>query len=196
MGSSTKLLREYISEIINEPQSGSKRLRVFDFDDTLVRTDAKVHVTDAAGQTFDLAPGEFAVYDKQPGDTFSYEDFEQLVNPRTIRWTCRILQNVYAHHGPKGVVVLSARGVVGPIEQFLNDVGLVGVEVAALGDPSPQAKSGWISKRIDRDGLDMVEYFDDSHKNVAAVRALQPFHPDTEIVTRLVAHHRVSSLYA
>jgi hypothetical protein len=196
MGSSMKLLREYVSEIAKEPKLVGKRLRVFDFDDTLVKTDAVVHVTRSDGSTFDMVPGEFAAYDKQLGETFDYRDFTKLINPRAIVWTNRILHNVYAHHGPNGIVVLSARSTTAPIEQFLHSTGLRGIETVALGTPTAEAKAAWIDARIRRDSLDVVECFDDSHKTVVAIRALQPLHPNTKIIVRHVAARRIASLWA
>jgi FMN phosphatase YigB (HAD superfamily) len=182
-----KLLKGYTKEIVKETKP-SKRLRVFDFDDTLVKTDSWVHVTSASGNKIDLSPGQFAIYDRQPGDVFDYSDFEKLVNPRSIRWVVNILRNVYDHHGPTGAVVLSARGESEPIEQFLANEQFLGIEVIALGDPTPQAKADWISERIHRDGLSMVEYFEDSPKHVSAVKQLQHLHPGVEIIVRHIVH--------
>jgi FMN phosphatase YigB (HAD superfamily) len=195
MSSSTKLLKQYIEEVVKGAQP-RKQLWVFDFDDTLVKTDAVTHVTHADGSKVDMTPGQFAVYEKQPGDTFDYSDFERLVNPRAIWWTNRILRNVYDHHGSQSLVVLSARHVAWPIEQFMREIGLGDVEVVALNSSDPLAKSAWIDARIKRDGLWVVEFFDDSHKNVAAVRELQHLHPEVQIKARHIVHTQVSSLHA
>jgi FMN phosphatase YigB (HAD superfamily) len=196
MGSSAKLLREYISEIATEAQVPKRRLRIFDFDDTLVKTDAMVHVTDAQGLKFDLMPSEFATYERQPGDKMDYTDFHLLINPRAIRWTNRILERVYDTHGEAGVVVLSARSSHVPIEQFLNELGLTGIEIIALDNADPAVKASWVSARIERDSLEFVEFFDDSHKNVAAIRELQNGHPTVQIVARCIVYNRISSLHA
>ena len=178
-------MREYIREIVLE-SPGRKRLRIFDFDDTLVKTDAKVHVTESSGRTFDLTPGEYAAYVKKRGDKFDYGDFERLINPRAIRWTGRVLRNVYEKHGPEGVVVVSARGHGEPIQQFLTEAGFRGIEVVALGNPDPRAKAAWVDVRITQDGLELVEFFDDSRRNVVAVERLRRKHPTVKIVTRNV----------
>lgn len=196
MGSSAKLLKEYIKEIVAESRPGGKRLRVFDFDDTLVKTDAMTHVTAADGTKFDLTPREFALHDKQPGETFDYTDFHKLINPREIKWVNRILRNVYDHHGPEGLVILSARSSAEPIEEFLQDAGFVGIEVVALDDASPHTKAAWIDARIKRDHLDLVEFFDDSHKNVAAVKELQQAHPGVKVIARHIVHNRIDSMNA
>lgn len=179
------LLKEYIDAIMIEAVT-PKRLRVFDFDDTLVTTDAKVLVTDADGNQWTLTPGEFAVYEKQHGDEFDYSEFKQLINPRAIAWTGKVLRSVYNKYGPDGLVILSARSTPDPIEQFLHDIGIRGVEIRALDNADPMAKAAWVDRWIRERDLDYVEFFDDSHKNVAAVKALQHVHPEVTIVVRHV----------
>jgi len=192
VGSSTKLLREYI-RAVRESQE-QRKLWVFDFDDTLVKTDACTHVTNTeTGDKFDLTPGEYAVYERQPGDVFDYTDFEKLINTRAVKWVNRILHNVYAHHGPEAVVVLSARSYDAPIRQYLQQIGLNDVEVATLNTADPMAKSAWVDARIKRDGLTAVEFFDDSHKNVAAVSSLRQQHPGVTITARHIVHNRVGN---
>lgn len=184
------LLREYIRGLLGEGRD-VKRLRVFDFDDTLVVTDAKVWVTDAVGTKFSLTPGEFAVYEKQPGDLMDYAEFKQLINPRAIAWTGRILRNVYDKYGPDGLIILSARSTPEPIVQFLNDIGLHGIEVKALDNADPKVKAAWIDHWIRDRGLDYVEFFDDSHKNIAAVKELKHIHPGVHVVVRHVVHTHI-----
>ena len=181
------LLREYIRALLREERE-VKRLRVFDFDDTLVVTDARVWVSDSQGRRFALTPGEFAVYDKKPGDVMDYTEFTQLINPRAIAWTGRILRNVYDMYGPEGLIVLSARTSAEPITQFLNDAGMPDVEVKALNNADPSAKAAWVDTWIREKNLDYVEFFDDSHKNIAAVKRLKKQHPDVHIVVRHVVH--------
>lgn len=166
---------------------------MFDFDDTLVKTDACTHVTPASGEKFDLSPGEYALYDRQPGDVFDYTDFEKLINPRPIVWVNRILHNVHTHHGSNALVVLSARSYSKPIRQYLDSIGLQDVEVATLDTAAPEAKAAWINARIRRDSLSRVEFFDDSHKNVAAVSGLRHLFPGVTIIARHIVHNRVAS---
>lgn len=189
MKSPMKVLRECARRLLKEDVDG-QRLRVFDFDDTLVKTDAKVYVTDKAGRRSTLTPGQFAVYDRKPGDKFDYMDFRKLINPREIKPMMRLLKRVYALHGACGVVVLSARSVARPIEQFMVAAGYPDVEVVALDDARPDVKANWISKRIARDDVKTLEFFDDSHKNVAAVKALKAKHPGARIHVHHVAHEQ------
>ena len=58
----------------------SKKLRVFDFDDTLVKTTSFIYVTNN-GKKKKLTPGEYAVYNEKPGDEFDFSDFSKVQNP-------------------------------------------------------------------------------------------------------------------
>ena len=180
------LLREYVLHVLKEEKlSREQKLRIFDFDDTLVKTDSKIYVSNPSiGETATLTPGEFAVYETQSGDQFDFSDFEKLINPRMIPWTGKILRNL-ADKGSQ-VVILTARSAKQPIEQFLSDAGLPAYEVVALGDANPQAKADWISSKIQMEKIKLVEFFDDSPKNIAAVRRLKGLHPDVKITVRPV----------
>lgn len=189
LDSRVQLLKAYIKEIIDEKQN-KKKLRVFDFDDTIVSTSSMIRVTTATGQTFSLTPGEYAVYSKRPGDKFDYSDFEQLVNPVEIEWTGRIIRKLYTKYGSSGFVILTARTRAEPVEEFLRDANMLGIEIIALGDSDPTKKSGWIKQKIENGGYDYVEFFDDSHKNIRAVRKLAKQFPDVTFKIRHVVHKR------
>lgn len=191
------LLREYIQRILEEELSfrddgRPKRLRIFDFDDTLVRTDAMVHVRKHDGQSIDMSPAEYAVYVPESGDEFDFSDFKKIINPKLIHLTHRIFSDVYRKWGSSGLVILTARGADArkSIEEFLDSIGAHGVEVVTVNSSDPMAKAVWIKDRITRDGITYVEFFDDSSKNVAAVSSLQDeFDPDdVRIVSRQVVH--------
>lgn len=183
------LFKEYVKEILFEAigrRRARKKLRVFDFDDTLVKSQSLVHVTSSAGEKFDLTPGEYAVYETRPGDQFDYSDFSKLIDPKEIRWTVKILRSIVEKGGE--VVILTARAHKGPVQEFLTSAGLPAIEVIALADSDPQRKADYIANRIEKDGFEYIEFFDDSHKNVAAVAGLQPRFPTVRIVPRHVVH--------
>ena len=192
MNSPTKLLREYIRTV--RAARSTKKLWVFDFDDTLVKTDACTHVTTASGEKFDLSPGEYALYERQEGDVFDYTDFEKLINPRPINWMNLILLEAVECHGPESVVVLSARSYSAPIRQYLDSIGLQNIEVAVLDTADPSAKAKWVAERVERDLPAEVEFFDDSHKNVAAIAGLVAFFPGIRFNARHVVYDQVDCL--
>lgn len=145
-----------------------------------------IHVTSAGGEKFDLTPAEYAIYTKRPGDVFDYSDFSGLIDPKQIRWTFDILRRIVEKGGE--IVILTARAEGAPIRKFLTDTGLPDLEVVALGDSNPQRKSDYVARRIEEDNFTHVEFFDDSCKNVEAVRSLQPEYPSVKIVSRHVVH--------
>ena len=48
-----------------------EKLRVFDFDDTLAQTDAKIVLHKASGEVLEQTPGEWAIYKPEAGDEFN-----------------------------------------------------------------------------------------------------------------------------
>ena len=67
-----------------------KKLRVFDFDDTLVKSNSKVYVMNK-GKRKTLTPGEFAIYKKKSGDEFDFSDFDKVIEPKQI-CVCRSIR--------------------------------------------------------------------------------------------------------
>lgn len=186
-----KLIKSYIKLIIDEAVSQrrpfERKLRVFDFDDTLVKTGSKIHVITKEGEKFDLTPGEYAVYVAAPGDQFDYSDFEDLIDPKLINWTVKILRAII-NKGDE-VVILTARANPEPVKLFLQQANLPLIEIAALGSSIPEKKAEYIKNRIEKDNLQHVEFFDDSYKNVIAVQRLANLFPDVNIVVRHITTH-------
>lgn len=165
-----------------------KKLRVFDLDDTLVKTQSKVIVKKANGEKQLLTPGEYAVYEKEPGDEFDFSHFEDLVDPTEIRWTAKILRRIVNKRGVNAAVILTARSTKKPAETFFKMFNIPPIPIVALGDSDPQAKAQWILYVIKKFNYDVIEFFDDSVKNIAAVQALAPKVPNTKIIARLIEH--------
>jgi hypothetical protein len=182
-------LMKYVEKLHVE-STDIKRLRIFDFDDTLVTTDSKIWVLPDGknDKKFSLTPAEFAVYERMSSDVMDYSEFKQLKNPQLISWMVHIFKNVYEKYGPSGIVILSARSVPEPIEQFLKMLGCTGVNVKALNDANPKTKAIWVDRWIREHELNFVEFFDDSPKNIAAIRELRHIHPGVNIVVHHVIH--------
>jgi len=147
----------------------SKKLRIFDFDDTLVKTNSFIYVTHKDGKTSKLSPGQYAVYKERPGDTFDFKDFQQVTNPQLIKGYVELLRRMVNSGGSREVYILTARAAERPVSQFIKDLGIGGVKVIALGDNNPEKKADWIEDRV-KEGYDDVFFVDDSPKNIDAVR--------------------------
>jgi len=146
-----------------------KKLRIFDFDDTLVKTNSFIYVTHKDGKTSKLSPGEYAVYKERPGDKFDYKDFQQVTNPQLIKGYVELLRRMVNSGGSREVYILTARAAERPVSQFIKDLGINGVKVIALGNNDPEKKADWIEDRV-KDGYDDIFFVDDSPKNIDAVR--------------------------
>jgi hypothetical protein len=147
----------------------SKKLRVYDFDDTLVKTNSFIYVTHKDGKTSKLTPGQYAVYKERPGDKFDYKDFQQVTNPQLIKGYVELLRRMVNSGGSREVYILTARAAERPVSQFIKDLGINGVKVIALGDNNPEKKADWIEDRV-KEGYDDIFFVDDSPKNIDAVR--------------------------
>lgn len=147
----------------------SKKLRVFDFDDTLVKTTSFIYVTHRNGMKTKMTPGQYAKYDARDGDEFDFKDFQQVKRPELIKGYVELLRRMVSSGGSREVFILTARAAERPVSQFIKDLGINGVKVIALGDNNPEKKADWIEDRV-KEGYDDVFFVDDSEKNVTAVR--------------------------
>ena len=77
----------------------AKKLRVFDFDDTLVKTDSYVYVKHQNGRETKLSPGQFAVHTLKSGDTYDFRDFNAVVNPTEIKAITKALRGMVSGSG-------------------------------------------------------------------------------------------------
>jgi phosphoglycolate phosphatase-like HAD superfamily hydrolase len=165
-----------------------KKLRVFDFDDTLVQTKSHIYITHKDGKKSKLTPGEYAVYEPKSGDKFDFSDFEQVKQPQEIKGVTDLLRKLAKAEGERSIVILTARGVYKPIKDYLSDIGLRDIYVVALNSADPQDKADWIEQKI-KEGYNDVFFIDDSHKNVQAVKALEKKYPNIKLQVRQVQHN-------
>ena len=165
-----------------------KKLRVFDFDDTLVQTKSHIYITHKDGKKSKLTPGEYAVYEPKSGDKFDFSDFEQVKQPQEIKGVTDLLRKLAKAEGERTIVILTARGTYKPIKDYLSDIGLRDIYVVALNSADPQDKADWIEQKI-KEGYNDVFFIDDSHKNVQAVKALEKKYPDVKMQVRQVQHN-------
>jgi hypothetical protein len=167
-------------------EAGEKKLRIFDFDDTLVKTNSNIYIKHKDGKESKLTPGEYAVYEPKEGDQFDFSDFEKVKQPQEIKGVTRLLKNIVRVGGSE-IVILTARSAYKPIKNYLSDIGLDKLFVVALADSDPQKKADWIENKI-KGGVTDVFFIDDSHKNVAAVKALSKKYPNISLKVRHVQH--------
>lgn len=157
-----------------------KKLRVFDFDDTIAKSNSRVKVIHKDGSVTMLKPGEYAVYDKQAGDKFDYTEFKKLIDPKEIKAVTRIIKRMYGADGERRLTILTARGSTAPIKRFMNLIGVYNIEIVGLDDSNPQKKVDWIEDKVKNQGYNNVFFIDDSEKNIRAVSTLKAKYPNVK----------------
>lgn len=153
----------------------SKKLRVFDFDETLVFTKSYIYVKQPNGKEKKLTPGEFAVYQEKPGEEYDFRDFYSVQEPQELKRITKVLRRIINKNRGDGVYILTARpqAVEKHVHQYLKDIGInQKIPVIGLQSNDPKAKSSWIEKKIEDEGYDDVYFADDSIKNVNAMKKM------------------------
>jgi FMN phosphatase YigB (HAD superfamily) len=166
----------------------NKKLRVFDFDDTLVKTTSFIYVTHKDGKKSTLTPGEYAVYTEKPGDVFDYSDFQKINQPKLIKGYVELLKRMSASNSGRTIYILTARSAYKPIHKFIKDLGIRNLYVVALGDANPEKKADWIEAKVKDEGYDDVFFVDDSLKNVEAVRKRLKAYPNVKQKIQHIKH--------
>lgn len=164
----------------------SKKLRIFDFDDTLVKTNSFIYVTHRNGMKSKLTPGQYAKYEPKDGDEFDFKDFQQVTRPQLIKGYVELLRRM-VNSGSSSVYILTARAAERPVSQFIKDLGINGVKVIALGDNNPEKKADWIEDRV-KEGYDDVFFVDDSEKNIVAVKKRLKGYPNIKQKIQHIKH--------
>lgn len=165
-----------------------KRCLIFDLDDTLVKSESKVIVTNGS-TTKMLTPANFAAYTPKPGDTFDYSQFKKLVNPKLIAWTTKIFTSAIRKYQntDNDVYILSARDSKGALIEFLNMLDIpYHPQIIALGTAAPLAKANWIEKNIIPQGYGSIECFDDAITNINEYSRLKEQYKDS---VKFTIHH-------
>jgi hypothetical protein len=158
-----------------------KKLRIFDFDDTLAKVKSRIHVKNTTtGKEFILTPAEFAVYSPVQGDVFNFKEFNAIIkNAIPIKSNIELIKKAAADTNTR-VTILTARMLGYPVKRYLEKNFNLSVYVVALGDANPQKKADYIEKQI-RKGYNDIVFIDDSIKNVMAVEKLQSKYPDVDL---------------
>jgi hypothetical protein len=169
------LIKEQEDMIARSLFTESKKLRVFDFDDTLVFTNSFIYVKSIDGKEKKLTPGEYALYNEKPGEEYDFRDFYSVQEPQELKRITKVLKRIINKNKGEGVFILTARpqAVDKHVQRYLKDIGInQKIPVTGLQNNNPKAKADWIEDKIDNEGYDDVYFADDSIKNVNAVKKM------------------------
>ena len=164
-----------IEQQISFQEAGVKKIRIFDFDDTLAKSNSQVLYTLPDGTTGKLNATEYAKRDqelKDAGATFDFSEFSKVIDGKKGP-LFEVAQKINAARGNEDLFVLTARpaDAAGPIQEFLKLAGLdfKKENIIGLGDGTAQAKADWVQGKIN-EGYNDFYFADDAIKNVEAVK--------------------------
>jgi hypothetical protein len=160
--------------VARDPNAPVKKIRVFDFDDTLARTKSNVLYTMLDGKTGKITPAEYAAKGTDmlnEGAEFDFSEFNKVMDGRKGP-LFKVAETIADKRGTSDMFVLTARSAEAApaIKEFLDALGLnIPIEnITGLGDSSPLAKSGWMVGKA-AEGYNDFYFADDHLGNVKAV---------------------------
>ena len=170
-------------------EASVKKLRIFDFDDTLAKVKANIIVKNN-GKEFSLTPAEFAVYSPKQGDVFNFREFNAMIKTAApIKTNIDLLKQAASKPNIK-TTILTARMLAYPVKRYLKKNFNLDIYVVALGDADPIKKANYIEKEIKK-GYNDIVFIDDSIKNVKAVSSLKEKYPmvNLQVIHTTEAEH-------
>jgi hypothetical protein len=171
-----------------------KKIRVFDFDDTLVKkTRSKVKVRNKeTGQSVELSSGEFAKFSPEDKHELDFSDFHAVLDPQPLDPADKIARRVSRKKKP--VVILTARPKESEphIRKYLKTRGVKGknLTILAVGSSDPGAKREALKQHLSGKKVSHVEFMDDHQANVEAVGSLKKEMPNVKFKLRVVKPHK------
>ena len=152
-----------------------KKIRVFDFDDTLARSKSKVIVNMPDGSTKKINATQFAEQAstlQSEGAEFDFTEFEQVIDGKKGP-LFNVAKKIAETRGTEDLFILTARpqAAAGPIKAFMKALGInIPLKnITGLGDGTAAAKGRWIASKA-AEGYNDFYFADDATKNVAAVK--------------------------
>jgi hypothetical protein len=173
------------------PFSGTS-ITVFDLDDCLVVTQAKIKVCNiVTGDCHELTPEEFNEYESNPNDKLDFDDFKSLEIMKAgelIHYYLKILADAYKMKRAVGIV--TARDDREMIYKWMKEH--VGFHIAkdlifAINDPVHKLKGSISEKKKEafRQYIEMgyknIQFFDDDDANLRLVKELETEYPDINL---------------
>ncbi len=153
----------------------TRKIRVFDFDDTLAQTNSIVFYTKKDGSQGELTAEQFASDGArlvQEGAVMDFSDFD-IVRDGKRGPLFKVAETIKNARGNEDLYVLTARSPQAQeaIYEFLKSEGLEFKKenIVGLGNSSGEAKANWIIDKA-AEGFNDFYFADDAYQNVRAVQ--------------------------
>jgi len=182
-----------------KPNAPIKKIRVFDFDDTLATTKSDVLFTTPDGIEGRLTAEKFAMDGArllEEGYVFDFSEFNKVTKGKPGP-LLDIAKKIQAARGTEDVFVLTARAPEAQvaIKEFLDSVGLnIPLKnITGLGNSTGEAKAQWLISKA-AEGYNDFYFADDAYQNVKAVKdALSPLDVKSKIQQAKVRYSILSN---
>ena len=166
--------RDKAFRLANERNKTIKKARVFDFDDTVARTNSKVFA-ERDGKRKVLTAEEFATKGKElvdAGWVMDFTDFNRVVDGKKGP-LFELMKKMKEAAGDRDMFILTARAKESApaIKEFLDAMGInIPLEnITGLGNSTGRAKADWLVDKAS-EGYNDFYFADDAPQNVKAVQ--------------------------
>ena len=183
------------------PQLGN--LSVWDIDETLFQTKAKVHVMKNGKRIKSLSNKEYNTYKLGAGESYDFQEFKNadifaktsVPIQRAIDKAAKTLR-AYSEQPNSKVIVLTARSDFDDPHTFLNTFERYGLNMrnvhvhraGNLGLPAAEAKRIFIKQYLDTGKFNTVSLFDDDRRNLDVFLSLKKDFPNVKFVAYMATH--------
>jgi predicted chitinase len=182
---------DIISERTDAPL-GTMGLTIFDIDDTLFHTTAKIKVIKNGQAIRTLTNQEFNNYQLQPDEKFDFGEFRNAEKfakeSQPIKPMINTLKRILDRATNTKVIMLTARADFDNKETFLNTFEKHGIDMSRVhvhragnlpGDEEPAYKKAiWVRKYLNTGKYNRVKLIDDSMTNLKVFKALKKEYPN------------------
>jgi hypothetical protein len=152
-----------------------KGISIWDFDDTLARTNSQVLFIAPDGTTGKLTAEEFAAKGAQlleQGYVYDFSEFDKVIDGTPGPFLPKFINRI-KKFGIKDNFILTARpeNSAASIQLFLKELGInIPIEnITGLANSTPEAKALWIVDKVG-EGYNDIYFADDALQNVQAVK--------------------------
>jgi len=171
----------------------AKTLTIFDIDDTLFHTTAKIKVVKDGKVIRTLTNQEFNNYKLEPGEEFDFGEFRDAKKfaqeSEPIEHMMDELKTIL-DHSRGTVIMLTARADFDDKQTFLKTFTDHGIDMSRIhvhragnlpGDAIPaEKKAVWVRRYLDTDNYNQVSLYDDSMSNLRVFKSLKKEYPDVD----------------
>lgn len=170
-----------LTDLIQE--AAGRTIHIYDFDDTLVKTNTTVKLVKADGTSDDLDSHEFATHKLKSGEKWDFVNFDKMIGKsKPLLKNISFIKKSLNTPNIK-TTILTARRLAFPIMYHLRKKYNIHAYVIGVGGSNPELKADWIEKQVRDHGYTTVKFVDDAKPNLDAVIARLKKYPNVKLTT-------------